>query len=299
MPFEVHHYGVNVADLDRSLACYRDALGLEVVDRYQAGEPQAVLDGLDSSETEAASSEVALLSAGDVYLELVAYDRPRGDNANESLANDAVGRCHLCFTVTDMAAFYRDRAEDIEFVSRPVMTSTGGLMVKGYDPSGTLLEFLEPAETAPSKQDPLVDSLHHYGINTADVGAPEAFFGDGFGWTAKARIDTSGGADEYVSGLPPGRGAGQLVFLDAGSCEVELLSYPRADERTDDIAENDVGRTHLAVRVPDVGTASERLDSAVTFLSAPQDLENGAVGRKCRDARGYTIELVDPPTSST
>ena len=36
MPFSFHHFNFNVADLDRSLAFYREALGLAEVRRYDA-----------------------------------------------------------------------------------------------------------------------------------------------------------------------------------------------------------------------------------------------------------------------
>ena len=69
-----HHVGVTVSDLDRAIAFYRDELDLDVLAEFSVG-GEAFADAVD---VPGASADFAHLDAGDVRLELVAYD-PAGE----------------------------------------------------------------------------------------------------------------------------------------------------------------------------------------------------------------------------
>lgn len=70
----VHHVGIRVADLERAVEFYRDALGLSVLKRFEvSGEAFAT-----AVDVEGASASFAHLEGDDVRVEVVAYD-PKGE----------------------------------------------------------------------------------------------------------------------------------------------------------------------------------------------------------------------------
>lgn len=302
MDYDAHHCALTVADMDDSLSFYRDRLGFEVVRQWPAGELQARLDGLENrSDFDVADTagEITYLSAGDFYLELIEYRHPPSRNATDGLGNDVIGRVHVCVTTPDFRATYETFDGSVEFVSRPVMTTSGGLMAKCYDPSGNLIEFMEPgdadAEADGGNKKGVVTGIHHYGVNTADLEAAIEFYRETFGWPLRSRYVPPQRVDEFASGLDPGDGTTELAFLDAGGCEIELLEYPEATNANPSMAEIDVGRPHLGIRVEDVEATYEELGQRLEFIGPPQTSSRGAAVVKCRAHEGYTVEFIEPP----
>lgn len=134
-----HHYGVTVSDLERSLAFYRDRLGMEVVDRLS----------FDSDAfgrfvgVEGADVDIVFLDADGCRYELLEYRSPPGENVNDGASNNDVGAAHFCLEVEDIAAVYEDLREDTPFVSEPQELSTGATVVYAEDPDGNVVEFVE------------------------------------------------------------------------------------------------------------------------------------------------------------
>ena len=129
----VFHFSFTVSDLDRSVAFYRDLLGLELVHtqeqdnaytRRLVGFPGAVLRVAQL----AVPGQPRGISTHD--LELVEYVRPEGVR-REGRINDP-GAAHLAFTITDAwAAYGRLTGAAVRFVSPP-NAITGGVNVGGY-----------------------------------------------------------------------------------------------------------------------------------------------------------------------
>lgn len=131
----VHHHGISVADLDRSLAFYRDVLGFEVIDRYTLSD-----EGLSAAIGAEATGEFAQLDGRGARVELVEYD---AGAAVETGAVHDTGSTHLGIEVADIAAAFQALPRDVDVVSEPQTTGSGTRICFLRDPDGTLVELLE------------------------------------------------------------------------------------------------------------------------------------------------------------
>ena len=139
------HISVTVSDLDRSIAFYRDVIGLALRDRGTADEPE-LSDVLATDNVEIAWAELAL---GGVILELVQY--LTGGDGPVDVDVKRAGATHIGIAVDDIVpAVERLRAADA-LVSRDVVTLTedtdwnGAKIVYGRDPDGVTIELVERA----------------------------------------------------------------------------------------------------------------------------------------------------------
>ncbi|MEX0727645.1 MAG: VOC family protein [Planctomycetaceae bacterium] len=144
---DIHHIGLTVADLERSVKFYGETLGMELERRRpnvdadyvakQTGYPSVVLD--------VASFRVSPHSRQ--TLEVVQYMKHAGP-PNDPATNRA-GTSHLCLLVDDLRACHADLTEQgVKFRSEPVEITAGpnqgGLVVYFYDPDGYTLEMFQP-----------------------------------------------------------------------------------------------------------------------------------------------------------
>ena len=146
---DLHHLGLTVADIERSIVFYRDLLGMTLHRRrphvdndyvaLQTGYPGVVLN--------VASFKVSPDSPQS--LEVVQYMNHSGPPAET--ATNRSGNSHLCLTVNDLRACYADlAAKGVRFKSEPVTITAGpnagGLVVYFYDPDGYTLELFQPPQ---------------------------------------------------------------------------------------------------------------------------------------------------------
>ncbi|MGI6083599.1 MAG: VOC family protein [Limnochordia bacterium] len=118
---KVEHIGIMVSDLDRSIAFYRDVLGLELIERLKNN-----------------TAEIAFFKVGDVEIELVA-----GSSAPYEKTDGIVN--HLTFTVTDLdAALQMLKDKGVELINSEPVPIWGGMRVLFFrGPDGEKLEFFE------------------------------------------------------------------------------------------------------------------------------------------------------------
>lgn len=141
----IHHTGLTVSSLERSLAFYRDALGLEVVmEQEKTGGYLAAITGYPGAHVRMAH----LVTPAGQRLELFEYVEPRGRSRPGEPCD--VGITHVCLVVGDVhEAHRRLSAAGAEPISNPVAIDTGanagawGLYVR--DPDGIVLELFQPA----------------------------------------------------------------------------------------------------------------------------------------------------------
>lgn len=144
------HVGIQVADLDRSIAYYRDVIGLRLLERLMrddaylkvvTGYPEVTLD-------------VAVLvePASGVLLELLRYLGTSGTPIDPQTANPGTG--HVCFQVDDVDVIHaRALAAGHGAVNGPVTPTAGrwagGRSVYLKDPDGIRVELVQrgPAAT--------------------------------------------------------------------------------------------------------------------------------------------------------
>jgi len=141
------HTGFTVRDLERSLAFYRDALGMEVVfEQEKRGGYLAEIVGYPDAHVRMAHLQ---FPGGGHRVELFEYvnPTPQGDPGEPR----DVGITHVCLAVDDIdALFERVVAAGASSISDPVLVDTGanagGRGVYVRDPDGTLLELFQPPE---------------------------------------------------------------------------------------------------------------------------------------------------------
>jgi catechol 2,3-dioxygenase-like lactoylglutathione lyase family enzyme len=142
----IDHVGINTSDYDRTLAFYRDLLGLPVMSEGTFSDREtAALLGLESVEL-----HIADLDSGDGrVVELIEYRRPTGAHVGFQLYDWPV--IHIAFTVDDVAAV-RERlvAGGIEVISRRPITIhdpdgafDGAICLYVKAPEGVIVELVQ------------------------------------------------------------------------------------------------------------------------------------------------------------
>lgn len=116
----VHHIGVMVKDIERSVDWYQTVMGLKLADRIQLGQTQ-----------------LAFLETGNTMLELI---QKGGEYPAEGVVN------HVAFQVDDLdAEMARLRAAGVTFEERWPRPIWGGGQIAFFDgPDGEVLELFQP-----------------------------------------------------------------------------------------------------------------------------------------------------------
>jgi lactoylglutathione lyase len=146
----VFHFSFTVSDIERSVAFYRDVLGLALVHRQeQANEYTRRFVGYPDAHLRVAQfavpGEPRGVSTHD--LELIEYVRPRGERRSPEMYHP--GAAHLAFTVDDIERRHAELvATGVRFVSPPVSITAGanegGFACYFADPDLITLELLQP-----------------------------------------------------------------------------------------------------------------------------------------------------------
>ncbi|WP_101296161.1 VOC family protein [Halegenticoccus soli] len=134
-----HHYGVTVSDMDEALGFYRDTLGMEELDQLSfASEEFSKFVGVENVDV-----DLVFLDADGCAVELLEYNHPSGDNANDGVSNNDIGAAHFCLEVDDLDAIYDDlRSDGVEFINPPQTLENGAEVAYMYDPDGNVVELL-------------------------------------------------------------------------------------------------------------------------------------------------------------
>ena len=140
----MNHTGVVVSDMERSLAFYRDLLGLkEEVNAIREGPAVSEIVGYPDARL-----HVVYLGTGDLKhsVELIQWLNPPGGNRAPTKLSD-VGATHLGIVVDDLDAIYQElSSKGANFLGPPVQregTIYGRKIAFLQDPDGNWLELLE------------------------------------------------------------------------------------------------------------------------------------------------------------
>ena len=145
----ISHTSFAVSDMDRSLAFYRDLLGMTLIMEIERqGEYIEQVVGFPGASLRIVG--LKLRSGSDHVLELIEYRVPRGQRIDLRTCN--FGSPHLCFVTDDIQSAYEElRGKGVQFKSPPVRIpsgpSAGGFDAYFLDPDGITLEL---AQRAPS-----------------------------------------------------------------------------------------------------------------------------------------------------
>lgn len=139
----VRHAGVSVRDMEKSLAFYRDGLGLTV--RLQADESGPFLEEILGFPGVRVTTVKLGAEQGPTLVELLRYDEPRPAPVHGREVYD-LGSSHLALTVADLDGLYHRLTEaGVAFRSSPRLAPDGRAKVAFCsDPDGTPVELVEP-----------------------------------------------------------------------------------------------------------------------------------------------------------
>lgn len=145
----VHHTSFTVADLERSVTFFRDALGLEVLYVREVRDDYfGRIVGLPGCAVKAA---LLRLPGSSHHVELFQYLEPPGRSVDPRPCDP--GSCHLSFLVDDLPGLCAELAH-VDFVSAPIEITAGpnrgGYGVYLRDPNGILIELFQPPRREPT-----------------------------------------------------------------------------------------------------------------------------------------------------
>jgi catechol 2,3-dioxygenase-like lactoylglutathione lyase family enzyme len=144
----VHHVGLVVRDLDRSIWFYHDVLGLSF-----ANEPTPWFDGpeleMGVGVPGATLRQVSLWVGPDSTMELIEYGN-RPESSTSPVPNNFLGAAHVCFKVDDVRATKAElESKGVKFYTDVNVVDSGPLAgwrwVYFSDPDGLALELVEVA----------------------------------------------------------------------------------------------------------------------------------------------------------
>jgi catechol 2,3-dioxygenase-like lactoylglutathione lyase family enzyme len=138
----LHHMGITVSDLDRSVAFYADVFDVHVDSTFEV--PATFAAEVSRVDADCRGAILALPNAS---LELLEY--ADANRRPYMLRNCDVGAAHPCFEVNDIdAAYARLQARGADCFTPPLPIDEGALT--GYrwfyfkDPDGLVIELFEP-----------------------------------------------------------------------------------------------------------------------------------------------------------
>ena len=138
----IHHVGIIVSDLEKSLQFYRDVLGAEFL--YTGGaSPEDVAEEVN---VPGATTQLAVLKLGSLTVELVEYIKPK--IRLQGLSAAAIGTSHVAFEVDDIdAEVERLKQKGVKFNAPPKLIeegeNEGWVWTYFNDPDGCQLELVE------------------------------------------------------------------------------------------------------------------------------------------------------------
>lgn len=139
----------------------------------------------------------------------------------------------------------------------------------------------------------MIGHATHYGLNVRNIDDALEFYRDQLGFEVDRKFPVSDVQSDIVGvdGVE-----GEIVFLDAGGFEIELIAYDAPENKTiHELASgHDVGVAHICITVDDVNGLYEDLTPEVEFISPPQTVGNGAQIAYARDPDGNYVELYEP-----
>jgi catechol 2,3-dioxygenase-like lactoylglutathione lyase family enzyme len=141
MRTQIHHFGLTVGELDRSVAFYTRYFGLREVARNE------LRGRMISAQTDLEGSiiDAALLAGRNVLLELLCYRSPERRSRPQRPCDP--GSAHVCMVVEDLDVTYAAmRDGGVALHARPAQLGAGTKMVYVRDPDGIMVEVIQPAE---------------------------------------------------------------------------------------------------------------------------------------------------------
>lgn len=302
----VRSVAITVADMDRALRFYQNALTFQAVsDKEVAGEAYEHLFGVFGLRL-----RIVALQLGDEQIELLQFLAPAGRPIPpESKSNDLWFQ-HVAIVVSDMdVAYARLRTFHVQHASSgpqtlPVWNPNAGGIKAFYfrDPDGNHLEILEfPKDKGAAKwhvhDERLFLGIDHTAIAVADTEASLRFYCDGLGLKIAGKSENYGTEQEHLNNVFGARLRITALRSSTGP-GVELLEYlsPRTGRAMPvDTKANDLWHWHVLMDGTVDPMVLRRLASLGGRLVSPGVVvlparDTGfASGALVRDADGHAV----------
>lgn len=142
-----NHVGISVTDIERSVAFYRDMLGMEqLCDIFPFGGEQ-FSEIMDIPNVQ---GRMCMIGKGTLQLELFEFANPSPRAKDPEYPVSDRGYSHFGVEVDDIDATYEKLLAANVRIHSPVMTFMGGTMRAAYcrDPDGNVFEIMEPGKPA-------------------------------------------------------------------------------------------------------------------------------------------------------
>ena len=140
----IHHIGISVSDITRSLDFYEDLLGGERLGPYERSGPR--IDAVTGYPGVVVRQAFVRAQEGPTVVELLQYDGGSGISIDPD--NGHAGAAHVAVTVADLdATLERLTARGVSALSAPVTISeplAGYRVVYVLDPDRVRVELMEP-----------------------------------------------------------------------------------------------------------------------------------------------------------
>ncbi len=296
----VVHVNVNCTELERSLAFYRDVVGLTPVSHTNPPPQKGAGFGLDGEVQWDAYLLHDDRGVGGPAVDLLEWKRPAPIGRPPQAAHH-LGFFRLCLTHPDLDALHaRLREAGVPCrsapVEVPVLRDRAVRFLCCADPDGATVEFIE--QPGPTR-------LLHVNVNCRDLDASSAWYQQVLGLapvTARAEPPPANGEGFGFDGACAYR-ADFLVVPNAEPFVVDLLEWktPRPVGRP--LAEaNHLGIFRMAFLVADAHASCAELDRLGVAHSGPCWLEmgpeipiEGLYAVFFRDPDGTCLELIQTP----
>jgi catechol 2,3-dioxygenase-like lactoylglutathione lyase family enzyme len=307
---EIRGFTLTVADLDRSVAFYEQALGFtKVHEEVVSSRDLDMLTGIFGTRV-----RVARLRLGQEFVELEQYVAPPGTPIPVDSRSNDLWFQHFAVVVSDMdKAYARVASFGVPSISSAPQTipasNRAAAGIKAYkfrDPDGHPLELLyfPPDKGRARWQDKsrLFLGIDHSAIAVSNTERSTGFWRDLVGLKVaggslntgetQEQLDNAFGAVVRITGLRPqleeSPGLEFLQYLTpAGGRLVPLGQRP-----------NDVAATRTVVEVEDLATLTDKLQAANVAFISPRVVQVRGMpwskGLMVKDPDGHAVLLVQP-----
>lgn len=280
---KLSYFAATVSNLERSVAFYRDQLGMRVQRTFALSGP-----GLEQvAALPGARAKVAEMQNFDGHLfRLIEYLSPKGKQTFETKFDD-IGHTHRTVMMPNIIEQYeRLKSRGVRFVAPPVepMPDTFPELKFAYmmDPDGMIVELLQY-------------SVFHSARTVSDRESAREFYIDKLGFFTWINREARGKAIEQGTQVP---GAHLLITHAAvGNDSMELVYFVGSKGREKPLKVNDVGCCYPAYQVDDIRRYHADLKrSNVEFLSEPAHIKEDPefLSMLAVDPDKYLIEFRQP-----
>jgi catechol 2,3-dioxygenase-like lactoylglutathione lyase family enzyme len=307
---EIRGFTLTVADLDKSVAFYQQALGFSKVSETVVSDDDVdTLTGVFGARVRSAR-----LQLGREYVELEQYVAPKGEPIPADSRSNDLWFQHFAVVVSDMdKAYAHVAAFGVVSISSAPQTipasNQAAAGIKAYkfrDPDGHPLELLyfppDKGRTRWQDKSRLFLGIDHSAIAVSSTERSAAFWRDLVGLrvaggslntgTTQEQLDNALGAVVRITGLRPqteeSPGLEFLQYLTpAGGRPAPLDQRP-----------NDVAATRTVVAVDDLRALADKLQAANVVFISPRVVDlrgaNWSEGLIVKDPDGHAVLLVQP-----